>query len=164
MTTPGPSLPTTSVAPKPSSTVTKSLLEHWFASTHPAKGNCVAGSTPSVRARSSARKTVPGVPSKLEAEFALQLRAHAVTGWTREYRPLPTRRFRLDFAFPTEKVGIELSGGTWSGGRHTRGKGYDTDCEKWALLQLAGWTVIVATSTHLKDGSAMAWTKQALGL
>ncbi len=29
---------------------------------------------------------------------------------TREYRPVPGRRFRIDFAFPTEKVGVEFDG------------------------------------------------------
>ena len=28
----------------------------------------------------------------------------------REYRPVPGRRFRIDFAFPAEKVGIEFDG------------------------------------------------------
>lgn len=143
---------------------TTKQLEHWFDYIQSAEGNSVPSVLRSKKGGSSKTILAAGAPSKLEAEFALQLRASGVTGWTREFRAIPTRRFRLDFAFPTEKVGIELSGGTWSNGRHTRGKGYDADCEKWALLQLAGWIVFVATGTHLKDGSAIAWTKQALGL
>jgi very-short-patch-repair endonuclease len=107
---------------------------------------------------------VPTAPSKLEAEFALQLRAHGVMPSTREYRPIPTRRYRIDFAWPKEKIGVELDGGTWKNGRHSRGKGYDADCEKLALLQLDGWTIFKATETHLKNGMAIEWTKQALGL
>ena len=118
----------------------------------------------SPRSKKAASSRLPKPPSALEAEFALQLRAHGVTGWTREFQAIPTRRFRLDFAWPDQKVGVELDGGTWSNGRHSRGKGYDSDCEKLALLQLAGWTIFKATATHLKDGSTIRWTMEALGV
>ena len=33
------------------------------------------------------------------------------------------RKWRLDFAIIDLKIGIEIEGGVWSGGAHTRGKG-----------------------------------------
>lgn len=143
--------------------VTSRRLASWFNATLSSGENSVLLSPRSKRAASLKLPKVR-TESKLEAEFVLQLKAHGVTGWTREFRPIPTRRFRLDFAFEREKVGIECDGGTWSNGRHSRGKGYDTDCEKLALCQIAGWTILKITGTHLKDGTAITWTKQALGI
>lgn len=74
--------------------------------------------------------------------------------------------FRCDFVWNDkgEKLAVEVDGGTWMNGRHSRGKGYDSDCEKLAELQIAGWTVIKITETHLKNGKALEWTQRALGL
>ena len=109
-------------------------------------------------------KPLPRPASKLEAEFALQLRAHAVTGWTREFRFHPTRKWRFDFAFPEQKVAIELHGATYSNGRHNRGAGMRNDADKVNAAQLMGWLTLTFTSDHLKDGTALQHVKEALGL
>jgi very-short-patch-repair endonuclease len=140
--------------------VTSRSLKTWYRAILRQEVNSVVFSKPAKKAGSS----VPGPGSRLESEFALQLRAHGVTGWTREFRPIPTRRFRVDFAFVDQKIACEMDGGTWSGGRHTRGKGFEIDCEKRNLLQLAGWLTLHFTDKHLKDGSAIEMTKRALGL
>ena len=33
----------------------------------------------------------------------------------------PSRKFRFDYAWPEHRVAVEINGGAWSGGRHTRG-------------------------------------------
>ena len=72
-----------------------------------------------------------------------------------EYPFAKPRRFRFDFAFPIERVAVELEGGVWSGGRHTRGAGYESDCEKYNLASLLGWRVLRFTSSMLeRDPSA----------
>jgi hypothetical protein len=40
------------------------------------------------------------------------------------------------------KTAIEIEGGVWSGGRHTRGGGYIKDAEKYNEAAFAGWAVI----------------------
>ena len=40
------------------------------------------------------------------------------------------RRFRFDRCHMTQRVAVEIMGGTWSGGRHTSPQGYEKDCEK----------------------------------
>jgi very-short-patch-repair endonuclease len=71
--------------------------------------------------------------------------------------------WRLDYCWPDQKLGVELEGGIWTQGRHTRGGGFEADLEKHNHLQLAGWLVLRFTDKHLKDGSAIELTKQALG-
>lgn len=61
-----------------------------------------------------------------------------------EYRFAPPRRFRADFAFITEKVMIEVDGGVWTRGRHTRGAGYVKDAEKKNIAASMGWLVFTA--------------------
>ena len=68
-----------------------------------------------------------------------------------EYRFHPGRKFRFDFASPETKIAIELEGGVWSGGRHTRGKGFIGDCEKYNMAQLLGWRVFRFTTDMLDD-------------
>jgi hypothetical protein len=51
------------------------------------------------------------------------------------------RRKSLDFAIPELKIGIELEGGTFMAGRHSRGTGYAADCLKLNALQADGWMI-----------------------
>jgi len=62
-----------------------------------------------------------------------------------ELKFLEGRKFRFDYAIPDKKLAIELNGGQWSGGRHTRGKGYENDRLKINQAQLRGWTVLEYT-------------------
>ena len=48
----------------------------------------------------------------------------------KEYRYAKPRRWRFDRAWPEQKVAVELDGGVYTQGRHTRGAGYEKDCEK----------------------------------
>jgi len=91
--------------------------------------------------------------SALEDYFAWALRTLAP--WLkepeREYRFSPPRRWRFDFAWPDEKVAVEVEGGTWSFGRHVRGRGYAADCEKYNAAVIDGWRVLRFTGGMLRD-------------
>lgn len=69
----------------------------------------------------------------------------------------PKRRWRLDFAWPTRMIAVEIHGGVHSGGRHTRGKGFVEDRAKMNEAALLGWTVIEATPEHIQSGQLRAW-------
>lgn len=76
----------------------------------------------------------------------------------REYRPLPPRRWRLDFAWPSLRVGIELQGGIWSrGASGHKGKGHLRDMEKLNTLQVAGWIILqFPTDRIVQDPTGVA--------
>jgi hypothetical protein len=59
-----------------------------------------------------------------------------------EYRFHPTRKWRLDYAFPEFKLAVEIEGGIWTQGRHTRGSGFAGDMEKYNALAEAGWLLL----------------------
>jgi len=54
----------------------------------------------------------------------------------------PTRKWRTDYAFPDLKIAIEIEGGAWSNGRHTRGSGFIKDMEKYNNYTLLGWRLL----------------------
>lgn len=62
-----------------------------------------------------------------------------------------SRRYRLDFAHPSSKTGIEIQGGVYMRGRHVTGSGYERDCRKYNLAYTSGWTIFLLTSTMAKD-------------
>lgn len=100
--------------------------------------------------------------SDLEESLALQLRAAGLPEPVREYRFAPPRRWRTDFAWPNVALLVEVEGGHWTGGRHTRGAGFDKDCEKYNEAGLLAWRLIRVTGTHIKSGQAVEWIKRAM--
>jgi len=82
----------------------------------------------------------------------------------REYQFHPTRKWRFDFAYPDAKVAIEVEGGSFSSGRHTRGAGFEGDCEKYNAAAIRGWCVLRVTPRMIEDGRALSWLRRALAL
>lgn len=80
----------------------------------------------------------------------------------REYRLLPPRRWRCDFAWPGLKLAVEVEGGGWTNGRHVRGAGFEADCEKYNEAALHGWTVLRVTGHMIRDGRALGYLRRAL--
>lgn len=66
-----------------------------------------------------------------------------------EFRFDPRRRWRMDWAWPLEKVALEVEGAVFNQGRHTRGIGYIRDMEKYSEAAIAGWCVVRCTPGQL---------------
>lgn len=92
----------------------------------------------------------------------LEIRSRKLPIPVREYQGIPGRKFRYDLAWPAKKLALEVQGGVFSGGRHTRGIGYTADCEKLNLTVLNGWRMLWVTPAHIRDGKAIRWVEQAL--
>jgi hypothetical protein len=109
----------------------------------------------------SSRYQIPKALSEGAATFA---RDCAVVGLYPECEVLfhPKRLWRFDFAWPAEKLAVEVEGGTWANGRHNRGAGYSSDCEKYNAAVLAGWRVLRYTTEMVKAGTAIAQVAEAL--
>ena len=71
------------------------------------------------------------------------------------------RKWRFDFAWKLQKVALEVEGGTWAGGRHTRGSGYLADCAKYNAAVLAGWRVLRYSPEQIRDG---VWVEDVMRL
>jgi len=100
--------------------------------------------------------------SALEAKMALHIRAYKLPEPEIEYQFHPQRRWRFDFAWPDALVAVECEGGTWSGGRHVRGAGFEADARKYAAAMLRGWRVFRVTDAHIDSGEAIEWVSAAL--
>lgn len=97
----------------------------------------------------------------LEARLALALRANRIEH-TREFS-LPGRQFRWDFAFPEQKLLVEVHGGIWrKKGAHNTGGAISRDCEKAAFAAIHGWRTFGVTAAQIDSGEAVQWIAAAL--
>ncbi|CAM3470503.1 DUF559 domain-containing protein [Deinococcus saxicola] len=102
--------------------------------------------------------------SDLEGEFAQAIQHAKLPPPEREVQLVPGRNFASDFVWRAARVIFEVEGGTYSGGRHTRGKGFEQDAEKYNELTLLGWRVFRVTGKHISSGQAVAWAERALAV
>jgi hypothetical protein len=101
--------------------------------------------------------------SKAEDELATQIAYAGLPAPCREFTLIPGRKFRADFAWPLHgKYYLEVQGGGFVQGRHTRGVGLENDCEKFTLATLEGWKGIYVTPRQIKQGWALKWLETAL--
>ena len=100
--------------------------------------------------------------SEIENTLEWMLKASKIEGWVREFKYLPLRRCRADFAFPGQNLLVEIEGGVYTKGRHTRGKGFTHDCVKYNEALLLGWRVLRVTPEHVNNGMALDWIERAL--
>ncbi len=94
--------------------------------------------------------------------FSQWCRNHGMPAPTPEHRFHDVRRFRFDYAWIPQKVALEVEGGVWTKGRHTRGKGFLKDMEKYNLAVSMGWRVFRCTPTTLHTLDTIELVKAAL--
>ena len=70
--------------------------------------------------------------------------------YLKEYRFNPKRRWRADYYLPDINTICEVEGATWAQGRHTRGKGYGNDCEKYNSVSIMGFKLLRYTTDQIK--------------
>ena len=84
--------------------------------------------------------------SNLSDTLYFQIKAVGLTLPAREYRFHPTRKWRFDLAWPSRLLAVECEGGMWTKGAHTRGKHFESDCEKYNEAAILGWRVLRYTA------------------
>ena len=94
--------------------------------------------------------------SELELEFITRWRQLAPRGLPEPIGQVKFcgRKFAWDWAFPCSKIAIEMQGGTWVHGAHTREPRYSDDCEKSIIGQCLGWMVIWLSGPMIRDDPA----------
>lgn len=75
-------------------------------------------------------------------EFYVKNLNKVVKGWVAEHKFCSTRKWRFDYANPTKKIAIEIDGGCFIRGRHSRGMGQIKDMEKGNEAIKLGWRVL----------------------
>lgn len=60
----------------------------------------------------------------------------------REYRFHPVRKWRADYCHVATRILVELEGGLYGGGRHSRASGFLGDIEKYNAAAMLGYTVL----------------------
>ena len=113
-----------------------------------------------------ANKKVPKPKKKrskaLEDSLAELIKRFGLPAPVREYQFSPTRKFRWDFAWVDQKLGVEVQGGIWINGGHSRGSGQLRDNEKQAEAAALGWRFFNVASNDIKEGRAIAWIERCL--
>jgi very-short-patch-repair endonuclease len=105
--------------------------------------------------------------TKLEDALAFQMKMAGLPMPEREWRFHPTRKWRFDFAWPGDKLAVEVEGGIWLSakgkkGRHNTGAGIEADMEKYNAAALLGWRVLRVSPGHIRSGEALQWIGKAL--
>ncbi|WOE32157.1 MULTISPECIES: hypothetical protein [unclassified Acinetobacter] len=106
--------------------------------------------------RSKRRVSAPGhkAVNEFEEKLARELKALNIE-FEREFKFHQARKWRADFYLVGKMILIEVEGGIWSGGRHTRGNGYLGDMEKYNAAQELGYSVIRFSTAQVKSGMAI---------
>ena len=102
------------------------------------------------------------VVSEGEVILATALRALKIE-FEQEFKFHPTRKWRADFHLKDRKILVEVEGGIWSNGRHTRGKGYLGDLEKYNEATMMGYQVIRFSTEQVKSGKAIEQIEKMVG-
>lgn len=94
-------------------------------------------------AAAARRPRKPHDPSDLERAFLALCEAHGLPAPIQQHRFAPPRRWRFDFAWPDQRLGVEVDGLKRGGeyGRHQRIDGILGDAEKAEAGLLLGWDV-----------------------
>jgi hypothetical protein len=70
-----------------------------------------------------------------------------------EHRFNAERRWRFDLAWPGQWVAVEVQGGLFTQGRHTRGAALCREMEKLNDAQIRGWIVLLIQPKDITNGT-----------
>lgn len=116
---------------------------------------------PPPKAKKTKSLAKPKQPSVGEVEMMRHFKAHKID-YKYEFKFAEHRRWKSDFRILGANILVEVEGGTWSGGRHTRGKGYADDCEKYSWAASNGWVVLRYTTRQVNSGNAILGVLEAI--
>ena len=98
----------------------------------------------------------------IEDELAFQIRATRMPKPERQYRYAPPRKFAADFAWPAQRLLVEVQGGIWTRQAHGSIKGVLADIDRLNAATLAGWRLLRFTPEMVKSGAARMMIDEAL--
>ena len=99
---------------------------------------------------------------EIRERFFTVLKLHNIELPDFEVKFHPTRKWRFDYCWQSKMIALEVEGGVFSGGRHTRGLGFMNDIEKYNNASLLGYRLIRTTPTELRSKENIELIKQIL--
>lgn len=95
--------------------------------------------------------------ARVTVAFDQQCRLAGLPIPAKEWRFHSLRRWRFDWAFigTQDRLAVEVEGGAFVAGRHTRGAGFQKDLEKYAEALCLGWRVLRVTPRQIENGEAL---------
>ncbi len=108
-------------------------------------------------------------PNKASEEFRRQAflamcRSHGIPEPIWELYFFPGRKFRFDWAWPENKIALEVQGGNWIGGRHVRPAALEDEHDKRNEAAISNWRILYCTPEEVTTGEVFPVIKRALGL
>ncbi len=79
-----------------------------------------------------------------------------------EYKFHPSRKWRFDLAWEAQRVALEVQGGLFVQGRHSRGAALLKEHEKLNAAAALGWRILYCTPKTLCDLGTLRTIKDAL--
>lgn len=116
--------------------------------------------------------------SELEDELHFQMKAAGLPAPETEYRfgahacggpgkglkarlaDARLKDWRFDFSWPDLMIAVEVEGGGWTGGRHTRGSGFAKDMQKYHHAIRLGWSLYRCDGALIRSGDALQVIEQ----
>ena len=89
-------------------------------------------------------------------------RANGLPAPVAEYRFHAGRKWRFDFAWPEAMIAVEVQGGIWRGGRHTRGAALKLEWEKLNTAAVMGWRLFYCEPCDVMGAGFVRYLKAAL--
>jgi len=105
-------------------------------------------------------------PSATAQRFAVLVAYCKAKGYpvpVAEHKFHPVRKWRFDFCWPERMLAGELHGGVYTQGRHTRGAGFEGDCEKQNAATILGWRVLAVSTGQFDRGDLFTLLDQEFG-
>ena len=97
-------------------------------------------------------------PSIVAAFF----QSHGLPAPVFEHAFHPTRKWRMDVAWPTHKIAVECDGGIWITGGHCRGAQIKKDWEKRNTAVSMGWRVFLCEPRDLCNDVMAGYIKEII--
>ena len=91
----------------------------------------------------------------------LQMKAAGIPTPETEVKFDRVREWAFDYAWRPWMIALEVEGGVFVQGRHTRGVGFTNDCIKYNRAAIAGWLVLRVTTDMATDGRAIGFLREA---
>ena len=96
------------------------------------------------------------------AVFLALLKEQGLPQPHREFKFHPVRLWRFDYAWVAWQVALEVDGGIWRQGRHTRGSGWLKDTEKLNAAASMGWRLLRCAPQQLTTDELLNTLRTAL--